>query len=138
MFNNDKVSAYADIWNLNESFYTGLKFGLNLEEEINSSKLSNTKFFYIGSIITNPDDRKDGKKTNKMPILADAFQQYLLKKFLENGEITVLGVGSSSIGKRILSSWGFLPVIKDENAIDLRQRYELHIKSIEDVKKIKW
>lgn len=36
----------------------------------------------------------------------------------------ILGVGSSSFGKKLLTRWGFSPVKLDHNAIDHRPHFE--------------
>lgn len=121
--------GYADVWELDRDFYRGLRGGAIAEESLAKQYIlgrsdAQSGLWYIGSIITEPALRRD------RPVraaLAFAAICNVLPYFFRNHTpfpSKVLGVGSSTFGKKLLTRWGFEPVVRDERAIDLRPRFE--------------
>lgn len=133
----DRLVGYADLWQLEKSFYAALRIGTVdeealAEEHVLAASEVQTRCWYIGSIITSPALRSAN------PVVA-AFLfaeicNMLPDFFRQSSHIpcVVLGVGSSSFGKKLLRRWSFTPVEADKNAIDLRPRFERRLDSIAD------
>lgn len=127
--NNSQLIGYADVWELEADFYDKLLTGVADEESLDKSNVLNrtearTGLWYIGSIITDPKLRI--KKSNRAAFAFVAICN-AIPQFFKNHSIypaKVLGVGSSDFGKKLLTKWGFEPIQHDENAIDLRPRFE--------------
>jgi len=129
LLNGSSLVGYADVWELPEDFYSMLRVGIIDEESIAERYIlsrsdSRSGLWYIGSIITDPQIRLE------RPVgaaLAFASICSALPGFFQNYSkfpARILGVGSSPFGKKLLERWGFAAVARDENAIDLRPRFE--------------
>lgn len=123
------LQAYADVWELSPDFYSGLSSGLIDEESLSADYIlgrfqARTSLWYIGSIITNPARRAE--RPTASAIAFAAICNALPNFFRGHSEFParVLGVGSSPFGKKLLSRWGFEPVVPAIGAIDLRPRFE--------------
>lgn len=126
---DSKLIAYADVWELNSDFYSKLKIGEELEESLShhhiiAPKDEKSGKWYIGSIITAPDFRREHPSAAALAFVAicNALPRFFAcqKKY----PATVLGVGSSAFGQRLLSRWEFESIQRSERAIDLRPRFE--------------
>lgn len=129
LLNKEKLVGYADVWELPVDFYNKLRIGTIDEESIDAAYVLSrsevrSSHWYIGSIITDPDLRASrpvagamafASICNVLPHFFRAYSEFPAK---------ILGVGSSSFGKKLLSKWGFNSVESDPYAIDLRPRFE--------------
>ena len=129
LLNASGLVGYADVWELPTDFYSKLRGGTIDEESIAAQHIlarsePRSGLWYIGSIITDPKLRRERPTgaalafvsiCNVLPVFFQTYSEFPAK---------ILGVGSSSFGKKLLTRWGFDPVERDLNAIDLRPRFE--------------
>lgn len=128
-----RLIGYADVWELSSDFYSKLRVGTIDEESLAAEHIlgrtdERSSLWYIGSIITDPEIRAARPVAGAMAfasicnVLPEFFREH--SKF----PAKILGVGSSTFGKKLLTRWGFSPVTSDGLAIDLRPRFEKSMK----------
>lgn len=124
-----RLLGYADLWQLSPSFYAGLKIGEIDEESLSVSSVLATNdqpsgLWYVGSMICEAEYRKSSGLAGAL--LFAEICNYLPKFFSMQSRYpaSILGVGSSSFGEKLLTKWAFSPVMKSNSAIDHRPRYE--------------
>lgn len=122
--------GYIDIWQLKADAYTELSTGMMLEEEIPTSAidgdfLSGSNLWYVGSIITSPQVRLKSKIASGRIFLEICKSMTLFFQSINKYPITLLGVGSSEVGRHLVTKWGFDKVQMNDARIDTRQRYQL-------------
>lgn len=129
--------GYADVWQLRNDFYEGLKAGLIEEEALDSTAVlpeteTGSNLWYIGSMIIEAEFRK------KSPVAAAftfaALSNSLPNFFREKSEFPakVLGVGSSPFGQKLLNKWQCTAITEHRNAIDHRPRFEKSLNRLGD------
>ncbi|MFM0053716.1 hypothetical protein [Caballeronia grimmiae] len=136
-FRNDELLGYADIWQLDKQFYDGLRVGKILEEALSANVVQSTSdvpssCWYIGSIIVSAKLRAQNKVGAALTFASLCNE---LPNFFQNNShfpAFVLGVGSSPFGAKLLNRWKFSPVVSDDDAIDLRPRFEKNMRNPDD------
>lgn len=132
-FYKNELVGYIDIWQLTKSFYAGLRSSLIVEEDLSPAAIvtstdQQTNLWYVGSMViaesfSKSNNVKSGFLFKK---LCACIPNHLSSK---NFPISILGVGSSLFGQKILLRWGFDPIVADINAVDTpdRPRFEKHL-----------
>jgi hypothetical protein len=134
---DNKLLGYADVWQLELGFYSRLRVGLIDEESLAASVILSSSdapsgLWYVGSMICEAEFRKTGGLA--AALLFAKLCSYLPIFFARQPKYpaSVLGVGSSSFGEKLLCRWAFTPVLAANNAIDIRPRYEKTLRSASD------
>ena len=137
-FDGSSLVGYADLWQLESSFYKGLKSGLIFEESLDAEHILTISdppslCWYLGSVITEPALRQFHSHSIKAALVLARISAQLPGIFKgQQFPAKMLGVASSDAGKKLLAKWEFLPIKRHESAIDFRPRYEKNMITADD------
>ena len=130
-----KLVAACDFYSLTPDIYDAIRLGLVAEEKINANvvvtqtpETQSKNHWYMASIVSDPHSEQRGEAFKKIIRTAQRTIFGMSEK-----ESTVLGVGSSEFGKKLLRDWGFEEVNADRSAIDLRPRFEKRLDHPKDI-----
>lgn len=131
----DTLIGTTDFYPLVEEAWRGLADGIIIEEMLPSSAVDpSSNFIYVASIIVAPPLRTSFVGT---PIVFKKLIGYVSETLASmNGDLNIVGVGSTEKGKVLLENWGFKYHPGSDQKKDFRPRYILNDIGGEKCKKI--
>jgi hypothetical protein len=127
------VVGSADFYPLKQEAWSLLTDGLIREEDLRPPSVEiEGNCFYIASIIVSKTSRSSFVGT---PVIFRRLMREVWKRLShKDGDIKIMGVGSTNKGRILLNNWGFSEFTGSSHKVDMRQRFVI---SDSDCKKTK-